>query len=82
MVDGFGRVRTSLGQGEIGTIVTSLPPPQPESLFARLGLYPVAVLALLLALAGWLVERYRPPPPPRADAHDNGRDWDGVKRID
>ena len=51
--------------GEIGTIVTSLPPPQPESLFARLGLYPVAVLALLLALAGWLVERYRPPPPPR-----------------
>ena len=65
VIDGFGRVRTSLGQGEIGTIVTSLPPPQPESLFARLGLYPVAVLALLLALAGWLVERYRPPPPPR-----------------
>ena len=65
VVDGFGRVRSSLSQGEIGTIVTSLPPPQPESLFARLGLYPVAVLALLLALAGWLVERHRPPPPPR-----------------
>ena len=65
VVDGFGRVRSSLAQGEIGTIVTSLPPPQPESLFARLGLYPVAVLALLLALAGWLVERHRPPPPPR-----------------
>ena len=63
VVDGFGRVRSSLSQGEIGTIVTSLPPPQPESLFARLGLYPVAVLALLLALAGWLVERHRPPPP-------------------
>jgi apolipoprotein N-acyltransferase len=65
VVDGFGRVRSSLAQGEIGTIVTSLPPPQPESLFARLGLYPVAVLALLLALAGWLVEQHRPPPPPR-----------------
>jgi apolipoprotein N-acyltransferase len=28
-------------------------------------LYPVAVLALLLALAGWLVEQHRQPPPPR-----------------
>lgn len=65
VIDSFGRVRVSLGQGEIGTIVTSLPPPQPESLFARLGLYPVAVLALLLALAAWLVERDRPTPPPR-----------------
>jgi apolipoprotein N-acyltransferase len=65
VTDGFGRVRVSLDQGEAGTIVTSLPPPQPETLFARLGLYPVAVLAALLALAGLLVERHRPVPPPR-----------------
>lgn len=65
VIDGFGRVRASLDQGASGSIVTSLPPPQPESLFARLGLYPAAVLAALLALAGWLVDRHRPPPPPR-----------------
>ena len=65
VIDGFGRVRASLAQGETGTIVTSLPPPQPVSLFARLGLYPVVVAALLIALAGLLVERHRPLPPPR-----------------
>ena len=65
VIDGFGRVRASLDQGSRGSIVTSLPPPQPETLFARLGLYPVAVLGALLALAGWLLERHRPPPPPR-----------------
>ena len=65
VIDGFGRVRSSLDQGARGTIVTSLPPPQPETLFVRLGLYPVAVLAALLALAGWRLERHRPPPAPR-----------------
>jgi apolipoprotein N-acyltransferase len=65
VVDGFGRVRVSMDQGSAGSIITSLPPPQPESLFTRLGLYAVAVLALLLALFGYLVERHRPPPPPR-----------------
>ncbi|WP_017666587.1 apolipoprotein N-acyltransferase [Sandarakinorhabdus sp. AAP62] len=65
VVDGFGRVRVSMDQGAVGSITTSLPPPQPESLFARLGLYPVAVLVLLLALLGHLLERHRPPPPPR-----------------
>jgi apolipoprotein N-acyltransferase len=65
VIDGFGRVRASLDQGARGSIVTSLPPPQPETLFARMGLYPVAILGLLLALAGWLLERHRPPPPPR-----------------
>jgi apolipoprotein N-acyltransferase len=65
VIDGFGRVRASLDQGEKNVIITSLPPPQPESLFDRLGLYPVVVVALLAALAGLLIERHRPPPPPR-----------------
>ena len=31
VVDGFGRVRVSMDQGAVGSIPTSLPPPQPES---------------------------------------------------
>ncbi|WP_310475288.1 apolipoprotein N-acyltransferase [Sandarakinorhabdus sp.] len=65
VVDGFGRVRVSMDQGAAGSIITSLPPPQPESLFTRLGLYPVVVIAAFLALLGHLLERHRPTPPPR-----------------
>lgn len=65
VIDGFGRVRASLAQGEAGTIVISLPPPQPESLFVRLGLYPALVLVLLIGFVALVIERRQPPPPPR-----------------
>lgn len=65
VVDGFGRIRASLGPGEQSAIITSLPPPQPETLFDRMGLYPVVVTALLAAFTALLIQRHRPPPPPR-----------------
>ena len=65
VIDGFGRIRASLAQGEAGVIVTSLPPPQPQSLFSRLGLYPAAVAVVLIGFAGLLIERRQPPRPPR-----------------
>ena len=64
VIDGFGRVRASLDQGEKNVIITSLPPPQPESLFVRLGLYPVVVAALLAAFVGLMIDRHRPPARP------------------
>ena len=58
VIDGFGRVRVSLGLGKKDVIITTLPPPQPETLFARLGMYPVALLALLAAVAALMIDRH------------------------
>lgn len=65
VIDGFGRVRVSLDQGERNVIITTLPPPLPETLFDRLGLYPVAVTALLAAFAALMIDRRKPPAGPR-----------------
>ncbi|WP_197042188.1 apolipoprotein N-acyltransferase [Sandarakinorhabdus oryzae] len=65
VIDGYGRVQVSLAQGEKDVIITALPPPLPETLFDRLGLYPVVVTALLAAFAALLIDRRTPPSPPR-----------------
>lgn len=64
VIDGFGRVRVSLDQGEKNVIITTLPPPQPETLFDRLGLYLVAVTAGLLGFGALTIDRRKPPPGP------------------
>jgi apolipoprotein N-acyltransferase len=65
VIDGFGRVRASLDQGETNVIITTLPPPQPETLFSRLGLYVVMVVALLAGFGALIIDRQKPPPLPR-----------------
>ena len=65
VIDGFGRVLVSLDQGEANVITTTLPPPQPETLFNRLGLYLVMVSAALAGVGALILDRHKPPPPPR-----------------
>ncbi len=58
VVDANGRILQSLPLGEAGRIDAALPPPLPETLYARTGDWPVPV-ALLLLLGGFWAGRRR-----------------------
>ena len=60
VVDPYGRVTARLGLGKIGVLDADLPKPIPETLYARLGEGPFFVMAVLLAIAGFILGRQKP----------------------
>lgn len=50
LFDGYGRELGRLGMGQAGTVILDLPPPLPATLFARLGLWVPALLAVVTLL--------------------------------
>ncbi|MEI6484875.1 MAG: apolipoprotein N-acyltransferase [Sphingomonadales bacterium] len=65
VIDGFGRILGSVAEGEAGVIAMTMPTPQPETLFVRMGLYPTLVTALLLLFGALRIDRQQPPAGPR-----------------
>jgi apolipoprotein N-acyltransferase len=57
VIDANGRVVASEAPGKIGVISVSLPPPLPATLFARFGHQTSAVLGLLFAALGLVIDR-------------------------
>ncbi|MCQ8241904.1 apolipoprotein N-acyltransferase [Rhizosaccharibacter radicis] len=59
--DGFGRELGRLEWGRAGTVIATLPPPLPPTLFSRAGLIVPWMLALVVTLLGCLPFVYRRP---------------------
>jgi apolipoprotein N-acyltransferase len=57
VVDGYGRLKASLGLGLEGVVDAKLPPALPPTFFARWGNSGVALLILAALLVGWLSAR-------------------------
>ena len=57
MIDGYGRIRESIAQGEAGFVDAILPKPLPPTLYSRTGDLPVFVLMLMLV--GYVVARQK-----------------------
>ena len=63
VIDPWGRIVASLGLDRAGTVDAPLPEPiEQRTVFARLGNGPALLLALLLALIGWVSARRAAPP--------------------
>jgi apolipoprotein N-acyltransferase len=63
VINGHGQVTSQLPQGEVGALVAYLPPPQPATLFSRLGpMLALAGAALCLGVA-WRIGRTQPASP-------------------
>jgi len=61
MIDAAGRVTARIPLGEAGWRDAPLPPPAPETLFARAGAAPMAALYAALILLALVTHRRRPP---------------------
>ena len=59
VIDANGRIVASEAPGKIGVISVSLPPPLPETLFARFGHQTTLVFGLLLAGLALVIDRRR-----------------------
>jgi apolipoprotein N-acyltransferase len=59
VLDANGRIVASEAPGKVGVISVSLPPPLPETFFARFGHQTTLVFGLLLAAAALVIDRRR-----------------------